>query len=136
MPGPVFKGQCVREIVVPKKSVVQYDCERCKRPWYEDKEVPVAKLIVELQSSSGASARGSFDVLCKGCEKTVTNAVASLLRDMKKASSTKSRAKKEDAVVLSEPTEGSIPPAPGTESVRTPPVAALRQPPSAPSKRQ
>jgi hypothetical protein len=80
---------------VPGKTVVQYSCSRCPRVWYEEQARVVAKLIVRLTGSDGEEVvHADYDTLCESCEKTVRNYVKGLIRDLKKISSTKVRAKK------------------------------------------
>lgn len=101
MPGPVFRGRCIVEVVVPAKTVIQHDCERCPRVWYSDVEKPSTRLLIDMQLSDGSKLRGDFGTLCDSCEKTAVNGVKALLRSMKKNSSAKSGAKKKGAVAPS-----------------------------------
>jgi len=95
MPGPVFQGRCVLEIEVPAKTVIQHECERCKRTWYADTEKSKTRLLIDMQLSSGEKLRGDFGMLCDSCERTAANGVKNLLRAMKKNSPDRLVAKKE-----------------------------------------
>lgn len=140
MPGPVFRGRPVREIIVPQKTVVKNDCERCGRTWFSDEQTETAKAVVRMRGAHGeVIVDASYDVICEGCEKTVANLLRTLARQMKKLSPRKSKAKKEGAVAP--PSEPPLMPAansgPGPVlTASTPPVAPFRGPPSGVSKRQ
>ena len=113
---------------MPKKSVEQYTCERCGKTWYEDGEVPVAKLTVRMELSSGTVIQDSYDVLCRGCEKTAKNYADGLVKKMTKKSPTgrksKSGAKEGGATT---PPSG---PTTGTAEAALPKEAAQRPHPS------
>lgn len=117
---------------MPTKSVVQHDCERCGRTWYEDNERQVASLHLKMEYSDGSESFGDFDVLCPGCEKTARAKVVELLRSMRKNSPTKSEAKKEGGDTLSTAPPSSIPAAVATQ---TPSTATTQPSPSYPSRR-
>jgi hypothetical protein len=141
MPGPAIRGRCVREIIVPKKTVCKNDCERCKRTWYTDENTDTAKVIVKMVGSKGeAIVDASYDVICDGCVQTVGNLLKALARDMKKLGSSKPRAKKEGATAPSEPNGSTPKTAPVVRDdvvilpARTQLTGELRPPPSGPSK--
>lgn len=140
MPGPVFRGRPIWEIIVPQKTVVKNDCERCKRTWFSDECTDTAKVVVRMKNSKGGTeVEGSYDVLCDSCAKTIANLLHALVREMKKLGSSKPRAKKEGADAPSELTKSSTqtepPAAPGPEMVSRPLVVGRHPPPSGPSKR-
>lgn len=80
---------------MPKKSGVHYECERCERDWFSEKEVDTAKIVVRFQSPSAASLDAEYDILCDSCAQTVENLVRSIARELKKLPADKSKAKKE-----------------------------------------
>lgn len=140
MPGPVFQGRCVLEIEVPTKTVIQHECERCRRTWYADTEKPKTRLLIDMQLSNGEKLRGDFGMLCDSCERTAANGVKNLLRTMKKNSPDRRPqefldllAKKEGNDALPKPTPGSTDP--DASPVRTSKAVVSPPSPSAPSKR-
>lgn len=112
---------------MPSQSVQKYSCERCKKVWYEDEEVPVAKLDVRMQLSDGETLSEKYDVLCKGCEKTVLNYVKSLIKNMLKSSpeGRKSKAKEKGAGT---PSSNSAPTVAAGISSVAPPVTVAAHP--------
>lgn len=133
MPGPVFRGRCIVEVVVPAKTVIQHDCERCSRTWYSDTEKKPTRLLVSMSLSDGSTLQGDFGTLCDSCEKTAAHGVKALLRNMKKNSPVKSGAKKRGAAA---PSPESSPVTPlGDGQVRTSAVEATPPSPRVPSKR-
>lgn len=134
MPGPVFQGRCVLEIEVPAKTVIQHDCERCKRTWYADAEKSKTRLLIDMQLSSGEKIHGDFGTLCDSCEKTAANGVKSLLRVMKKNSPDRLVAKKEDSIAaLPKLQPGTTDP--DASPVRTSKAETSPLAPSVPSRR-
>lgn len=69
---------------MPKKSVVQYTCDRCTRVWYMDSDAPEPKvrlnLLLEVSREKGGEpgAAISYDCLCDSCSDTVKSLVKSL----------------------------------------------------------
>ena len=122
---------------MPSQSVQKYSCERCKKVWYVDEEVPVAKLNVHMQLSDGTVIMEKYDVLCGGCEKTVLNYVKSLVKNMTKQSpegrKSKSKAKEKGAA----PSSNNGPTATAGISSAAPPVVVAAHPrPAVDSVRQ
>lgn len=138
MTYPLLRGRRVKEIVVPKKSVEQYTCERCAKIWYEDSVVEVAKLTVSMRLSNGTLVGDSYDVLCSGCEKTAVNYARGLIKKMVKASPAgrKNGAKEKGAEAPSSPpgdpkkTSGTAVVEPPTRGASHPPRAAGSDRPS------
>ena len=120
---------------MPAQSVQRYTCERCGKVWYEDEEVPVAKLMVRMQLSDGSTIGDEYGVLCKGCEKTAQNYAAGLVKKMTKQSpdNRKGGAKEKGD---GSPSSISGLAAPGTSVVAQPTVAAPRPHHSDGSSRQ
>lgn len=132
MPGPLFRGRCIVEVVVvPAKTVIQHQCERCPRVWYSDVEKPKTRLLVDMSLSDGTNLHGDFGTLCDSCEKTAASGVKALLRNMKKNSSVKSGAKKRGAVAPP-PVSATVP---AGDPARTSAAEALPPSQPAPSKR-
>lgn len=73
---------------MPRKTVLQYDCDRCGRTWYEDapkeaESMKCAGINVALFGSDGVLTEAKFEMLCESCEKTVKNLVAQICKDLK-----------------------------------------------------
>ncbi len=81
---PLVGGRTFQRKTMPKKSVVQYTCERCTRVWYLDADAPEPSvklnLLMELDRSKdtppGAAVR--YECLCDSCSDTVQALVKSL----------------------------------------------------------
>lgn len=120
------------------KSVFQYDCRRCGRTWYETLERKVGCLILKMQLHGGEELSGDLPVLCDTCEGIVANYVRSVLKNMKKVSSSsprqvKSKAKGEETASPPQPSSGST--VPRASAVSTP-ATGTHPPRSSPSRQQ
>lgn len=77
---PTFGGKLIRESTMPKKSVVQYTCERCARVWYLDAAAPepAAKLVLKADGFKEKLADVHYECLCDSCSDTVKSLIDSL----------------------------------------------------------
>ena len=94
---------------MPRKQVVECQCDRCERLWYEtpskervDSQAavkfvgPIAEEQVDIQ----------FGLLCSNCAKAVRNYIASILREPK----AKKDEEEVEVEVEEEPSERTTPP--------------------------
>jgi hypothetical protein len=109
---------------MPRKLVVEYECDRCGRKWYvghTEGEEPPEQCHLELKFTvPGASLPVRdvvFDVLCISCAKTISNLVEGLDKLEKK--SPKPRAK-ESAPEGAGAAVEATPPSPRTSSAGKP----------------
>lgn len=110
-----------------QRVAVEYQCDRCSTTWYEDfdveaqkpKRVP-ASLDISLSRSGETPRTVSFAILCASCDKTCTNYIDNITKDLKR----KSGAKKKSG-------EGrdaeAPPPKPSREPPRKPSVSAASE---------
>ena len=88
---------------MPKKLVVEYECDRCNRVWYEnytEGEQPpeTNSLSVTLKKPDAKSVKEiQFSVMCESCTKTVTNLLASLSKLEKKSPEVKAKEEPKDS---------------------------------------
>lgn len=69
---------------MPKRQVVEYECERCTRTWYEDAAAQEQKVELKLSFSVGALSV-TYNCLCEGCTKTVGALALQISKVMKKS---------------------------------------------------
>lgn len=108
---------------MPAKAVLQFECDRCDRVWYEDvteqalqepHNIKLLHLVGSMPARLGIQV--TFETLCEGCNKTVETALKTIAKELKNKSPSRG-AKKEDPTVKSDPpalTEkpsGAVPPA-------------------------
>ena len=74
---------------MPKKRVVEYECDRCGKTWLvpEDKDIAAyPKVSVSYTNSEGQEEVAvRYDVLCDSCGSAVRNYVAGIIREKKPA---------------------------------------------------
>lgn len=69
------------------KRVLQRNCDRCARVWYEDEDAASKENSVTVTGVfDGTSVDIEFDQLCAGCASTVRGAVESMGKIMAKSS--------------------------------------------------
>lgn len=89
---------------MPRKTVVQCNCDRCGRTWYEDAldkegepELLAAVAVTFVHHDKSAPHNPiciKFEMLCESCEKTVKNLVAQIGKDLKHTSPKRGAKKK------------------------------------------
>lgn len=78
---------------MPYRIAVEFQCDRCKKFWYEDydpkkEEVPeTASVSLTLKVPGKPTVQADFEVCCESCATTVANYAAGI---------TKSRAKEDE----------------------------------------
>lgn len=121
------------------QSVYQYDCRRCGRTWYEKQERKAGQLVLKMELSTGEELNGDLPVLCDTCETIVANYVRSVLKNMKKVSSSsprqsKGKSKAKEGETSSPPLSQLGPTVPRANAVSTP--ATVTPPPRSSPSRQ
>jgi len=104
-----------------KRPVVEYQCDRCRRKWFQDKDEETAMLDAEFTSSElGVDGKRvtttiSFGVVCEKCEKAIKNYIKAI-RCVKDATTRKPRKKggSTGPEQAAKEEEGSSPPSPTT----------------------
>ena len=87
---------------MPRKLLVQYECDRCTREWFKDYKEgedppPAPSLYLKLDEVAGGSeVIVKFDSLCESCRKTVKGYIEHISKKIKGKSPErkKSKAKK------------------------------------------
>lgn len=88
---------------MPKKQVVEFECDRCGRKWYDDTKADTPALTLKLYSADGdVIEEVEYTVLCEPCSSTCMNYVGSITKDLKKQSP-KRGAKEEEEEAPSPP---------------------------------
>jgi len=102
---------------MPKKAVVEFECDRCGRTWYADADVgSTPSLAVFLKGPDGAVIEeADYQVLCESCASACANYVNSIVKELKK-SSPKRGAKGEEAGATPSPPPPPRRPTSGTSS--------------------
>jgi hypothetical protein len=88
---------------MPKKEVVEFECDRCGRKWYADpqEQEHTPSLQLRLVDPGGeVIEEARYEVLCDSCASTVLNYVGSITKELKKQSP-KRGAKEEEGRALS-----------------------------------
>jgi hypothetical protein len=102
---------------MPKKAVVEFECDRCGRTWYADADVgSTPSLSVFFKGPDGAVIEeADYQVLCGSCASACANYVNSIVKELKK-SSPKRGAKGEEAGATPSPPPPPRRPTSGTSS--------------------
>lgn len=89
---------------MPRKLLVEYECDRCGRKWYEpykEGEEPPEAPQLQLTCSAGEQLREiDFEALCQSCVQTVMNLIDSMDRLEKRSPRAKKNSVPEDAEVM------------------------------------
>lgn len=89
---PRFAGVAVlqREGVMPKRLMVECECDRCNRKWYEDPEDPTkpkktekknSSLVLAFEDGTGTPVEKTYETLCPKCTNAVAGYVRSILKE-------------------------------------------------------
>jgi hypothetical protein len=90
---------------MPKKQVVEFECDRCGRKWYADpkEQEHTPSLQLRLVDPSGEPIEEArYEVMCDSCASAVLNYVSSITKELKKQSP-KRGAKEEEGRAPSSP---------------------------------
>ena len=63
---------------MPRKELIEYECDRCGRKWYPEVDEGTAGLLLKLTHPEGVDQELCYEVLCTSCEKAVAGYIESI----------------------------------------------------------